>query len=336
MYRTSNEDKVLVVLLTYNSVSKLKKYFDRVLCSILAQDYPDFELAIVDNCSLDDTVEYIKLYNKNIKILKLRKNYGWGGGNNRGAILSKRANLLLFLNDDIILENNCISEMVCFLNRNTDIAAIQPLIYNMDGTLNLGCNIGVSGIPEVINRLEEHKLFYVTGAAMLTRKDIFFEVGMFDEDLFFWHDDLDYCWRLRLAGYKVACLRTVKAYHYNSATLGQRNPILLYYLIKNNIWVLAKCCSLKYFIFRAIIMVGEVFVSYIIGYSLRKDYERVWLTMKGLVDGLKRLGNAFIKRKYIRKLTKENDRQLIKMANPYIDIKLFFPPIIRKALRTLR
>ncbi|MCD6242832.1 glycosyltransferase family 2 protein [Candidatus Bathyarchaeota archaeon] len=317
-----NADEVAIILLTYNSVSKLQRYFDKVLHGLLAQDYSNLKIFIIDNGSTDNTVDYVKIKgNGYFKILHFKKNLGWSGGNNRGAILCRKSSFLFFINDDVILENNCVRELVNFLNKEKTLGAVQPLIKNRDGSLFCGAILSFSGLPHPVTRPPKHpwfEVFYASGAALFVRTRLFFEVGMFDEDFFFWRDDVDFCWRLRLAGYKVACFTRVKAHHYVSATLGEHNPIISYYFTRNNIWLLAKCCSLKNFLLKFFIFILEVSMN-IPGLLLIKDYKRVLNIIKGVLDGLFGLGKAILKKKRIIRRIEES--KINKMTKIYFDIR---------------
>jgi len=225
------QDKVAVIVLTYNSLSKLGDFFDRVMQSIFAQSYSNIEVILVDNGSSDGTPDYLETIargRRNCRVLRLRKNYGWSGGNNRGAILARDAKYLLFMNDDIVLiDKDCVRKLVDAISKHRDLGAVQPLIIDRYGSLNCGLDLGFSGFPKIVTQPRDYPLseaFYASGAALLTRSNVFFRVGMFYEDLFLYHDDVDYAWKLRLLGYKCACIVDAKAYHWHSATLGLQNP----------------------------------------------------------------------------------------------------------------
>jgi GT2 family glycosyltransferase len=63
---------------------------------------------------------------------------------------------------------------------------------------------------------------------------------MFNSDFFLYHDDVDYSWRLWLSGYRIECIKDVKAYHIGSATLGAENPRFYYFIQRNAVWTITK------------------------------------------------------------------------------------------------
>lgn len=336
----NEKSKVTAIVLTYNSLSKLgESFFYTVLSSLLSQDYENLEVLIVDNGSIDGTREYVEKLcrmQRNCRTLFLRRNYGWSGGNNRGAVLAKSSEFLFFMNDDVVLEPSCIRRLVEVLDKAKDIAAVQPLIRNADGTINCGLDVGFSGLPKMVHYLKGYPLsetFYVSGCAMLTRREVFNRVGMFDDDLFLYHDDADYSWRLRLSGYRVACVADTKAYHYGSATLGADSSTYLYFLMRNNIWVLAKNSTLPYFFLRLTLFFLEVFISFIGHYLLvRRDLKKVNAILRGLIDGIRNLRIPFSKRREIAKIKKISENKINKAMNHLIDIDLLLFKSLRKRL----
>jgi len=261
--------KVSIILLTYNTISKLGEEFLRLVVeSILKQDYSNLMLVVIDNGSRDTTIDYIinvlsHYPHIEFHIVKLPKNYGYTGGNNRGAVYSivHGVGYLFFMNDDVILLNeNLLTELVRALERDESLGAVQPLIINRDGTLNCGFECGFSSIPKMSNN--GRRIFYVSGAAFLTRSRAFLEAGMLDPDFFIYHDDVDYSWRLRLLGYKVRCIKSVRAYHVGSASLGSENPRYYYFVMRNAIWTIVKNSSIKTLIFRLVLLMLESTISF--------------------------------------------------------------------------
>jgi len=331
--------KVSVIVLTYNTLTKLgEKFIKLMIKSILNQDYPDLMLIIIDNCSQDNTLKYIKklLNDGSIEfhIIKLARNYGYAGGNNRGAIYSifRKAEYLFFMNDDIILlDNDIIKTLVKKMNEDKKLGAVQPLIINRDETLNCGFKCGFSSIPKMSK--DGEKIFYVSGAALLTRARTFLEIGMFDSDFFLYHDDVDYSWRLWLSGYRIECVKDVKAYHIGSATLGVENPRFYYFMLRNAVWTIAKNSSISMLIPRLALLFSESFISYVLNHAfIKRDPRLVKADIQGLVEGIKNLSTAFSKRIFIQKNRKVSERLINKIMDPRVDVELLFPKTLRRIL----
>jgi len=100
-------ENVAIVILTYNSVTKNRELYKKCLLSSLGQDYPYKQVIVIDNGSTDNTYYFSKSICKersDCKVFRLPRNFGWAGGNNRGAILAKESKYILFLNDDKIIQ----------------------------------------------------------------------------------------------------------------------------------------------------------------------------------------------------------------------------------------
>ena len=336
----TSQSRVAVIMLTYNSVSKLGSFFDEVLQGVLMQDYPSLEVIFVDNASGDGTPDYIKSYierlgGREYKVLLLKRNRGWSGGNNIGALLAKDAEYLFFMNDDVILEQSCIRTLIDAISNHQNLAAVQPLIMNKDGSLNYGLDLGLSGFPKMIQHQRGDSLcnaFYVSGAALLTRSGAFFDVGMFDDSLFIYHDDADYSWRLRLMGYEVACVTNARAYHWGSATLGSESPQYFYFLTRNNIWIIAKNSSLVWIFPRLFLMLIETLISFF-GYMLMKKNTKVALhILRALLEGFMNLHIPFSRRASIAKIKRVKEKEVNRVMSTLIDVDLIFPRTLRRVL----
>jgi len=336
---SGEKGRVTVVILCYNTLSKLGEAFlQKVLESLFSQDYRNLEVLIVDNGSTDGTSSYIENLpgTQNCKVLCLQRNRGWSGGNNIAVNSVSPGEFLFFMNDDVILTDpSCIRKLVEVLAEYESIGAVQPLIRNADGTFNYGFDVGLSGRAMAISMLKNYPLseaFYASGAALLTRSRIFSKVGMFDEDLFLYHDDLDYGWRLRLAGFRVVCVVDASAYHYGSATLGSGSPVVLYFIMRNNILVLAKNSTLTWFTIRLFFFFLEVSMSFLAYLLMQHDYKRAIIILNALLDGLRGLRISFSKRVNVMKAKKAKEMEISKAMNAIVDVRFILPRTLRKAL----
>jgi glycosyltransferase involved in cell wall biosynthesis len=89
--------------------------------------------------------------------------------------------------------------LVARMERDGRLGAIQPVVVNRGGTLNLGGAVGLSGLPK-LRTSPSIRLSHLSGAALMVRASAFFGAGMFDESLFLYHDDVEFCWRLPASG----------------------------------------------------------------------------------------------------------------------------------------
>ncbi|MGC9107242.1 MAG: glycosyltransferase family 2 protein [Infirmifilum sp.] len=328
---------VSVVLLAYNSVSKLgTRFIGRVVESVLTQTYPWLDLIVVDNGSSDSTYEVFRdvcIAYDNCHVLRLPRNYGYTGGNNRGAIfaMSRRPKYLFFVNDDVILlGGNVIEILVEALEANESLGAVQPLIINRDRTVNCGFKVGLSSIPEMSSSGES--IFFVSGAALMTRAELFRGAGMFDENFFLYVDDVDYLWRLRLLGYGVKCVKEAKVYHVGSATFGAESPRFYYFFTRNHLWTIFKNSSLKWLFLRLTLFSLEILVSYILGNLLNRRLDDVKAIIRGFIDGMGGFQTLASRRVEVQRMRRVNEINVNEAMDYYIDVGLFFPKRVRRRL----
>jgi GT2 family glycosyltransferase len=216
----SREDLPFVTLLVLNYNGK--KYLPLCLDSLLKTHYPKFEVIVIDNCSSDDSVEFVKKKYPNVKIIQNSENLGYARAINLAMELVESEHVV-FINNDIVVEPDWLRQLTRYISV-SDVAAVNPkiLFLGNEKIMNAaGGNCDVYGVGwnrgngEFDNgqygAVEE--VFYVNGAAMLTRKSIWKDVGPFDERYFLYGEDLDWCWRARLKGYKLLYVSSGKIYH---------------------------------------------------------------------------------------------------------------------------
>jgi len=320
--------KVCIVILCYNTLSKLgEKFIHEVIKSISLQNYKFFKVIVVDNGSTDDTHLVFERELKNTElvgsVIHLKNNYGWSGGNNRGAVLCRDSDYIFFLNDDIILiDRNVIKNLVDFMEKHKDVGAVQPVIINRDGSFNYGYKLAISGFGTDL--FQPIQPSFLCGAALFTRTTIFFEIGMFDEDFFLYHDDVDFSLRLWLAGYKVSTVQKAKVFHVGGVSVGDK---LWYYIIRNNFMVIGKISDNMYLINKIVLSLIEILISWLWFAVYRlKDSRKIKFVIKGLIQGITLyLAKGILKRRNV--IRRVNERSLIKKGvyDTRLDLQRILP-----------
>lgn len=218
---------VTLLVLNYNG----RKYLPSCLDSLLKTDYPEFEIVVIDNCSSDGSVEFIRSY-PNIKVIQNDENLGYARAIN-SAMEIVESEYVVFLNNDIEVEPDWLKQLISHIDMK-GVAALNPKILFLDNkkvinaaggscdVYGVGWNRGNGEVDKGQYGVVE-EVFYVNGTAMLTRKDIWKNVGPFDERYFLYGEDLDWCWRARLKGYKLLYVPSARIYH---RWRGSRGPII--------------------------------------------------------------------------------------------------------------
>lgn len=225
------ESLVSISLITYNG----EKYIKNCLNSILNQSYNNIESIVIDNASVDRTVEIIsEVRLPNIRVVLNEKNLGFAAGHNIG-IKESGGEFVLCLNQDVILDKDFIKEAIEVFRKNDKIGAVQGKLFQQTANKEQG-TIDTTGLVifknrRVINRGQGEKdigqydkieeVFGVDGAAPIYRKETLEDVKLFgeyfDEDFFAYKEDIDLSWRLRLFGWKIVYNHKSIAWHKRKA-----------------------------------------------------------------------------------------------------------------------
>jgi len=217
--------------------------------------YSNYEIIVVDNCSHDDSYNLLQKNHNHIKLYKTDYNLGFAGGCNLGSKFAD-GKYLLFLNNDTVHSCDFIESLISFLENNNNVACVQPKIKNYNDK-NYFDYAGASGgfidylvypfcrgrifdtIEEDENQYDTNmKVFWTSGTAFITRKEIFDKVNGFDEKLFCHMEEIDYCWKSYIMGYENWIIPQSEIYHKGAQTLAHNNPYKTYLNHRNSIILL--------------------------------------------------------------------------------------------------
>lgn len=219
----NNTPFVSIIVLNWNQ----KHLTVKCVNSILKQDYPYFEVIIVDNSSSDDSFNYLQhtyISNSRVKVYRLDKNLGFAGGHNFAfKKLSKDTEYCIFLNNDTIVEKNWLFELIKPFHVEPVVGATASFeIKNgrpqfcwgqESTTTNL---IGLNTFYRTHYKTDILDTFMVNGASFAVKRDLI-DVP-FDADFFAYGDDLYLSWKLQLMGYRIIFVRKSVFWHYRSSS----------------------------------------------------------------------------------------------------------------------
>lgn len=242
-----------IIIVTWNALHHLKRF----LPSVAATDFPQFEIILADNASTDGSAEWVAENYPDVRVVTFDKNYGYCGGNNR-AVPHATFNTLIFLNNDVEVSSDWLQPISKLLAGNPVIDAVQPKLRSLaepekfeyagaaGGLLDkLGYPFCRGRIFDATERDDNQysratPIFWASGAALVIKKNIFQEMGGFEESFEFHMEEIDLCWRLQLRGRQVWYCPDSVVYHLGGGSLESDNPRKIYYNFRNNLLMLVR------------------------------------------------------------------------------------------------
>jgi GT2 family glycosyltransferase len=249
----TNLPKVAIVILNWNG----KNYLEKFLPSVVATDYSNLEIIIIDNGSTDDSITFLREKYSSVRIIGFEKNNGFAGGYN-AALKQVTADYFALLNSDVEVKKDWIQHMVAMLESDELLAACQPKILSYKNRKLFeyagaaGGWIDKFGYPFARGRIfdiceEDHGqyddpglIFWASGAALFVRAEVFRQVKGFDEYFFAHQEEIDLCWRIQYLGYRLISCPQAVVYHVGGGTLPRGNTRKTYLNFRNNLIMLGK------------------------------------------------------------------------------------------------
>jgi len=300
---------VSVVILNYNGA----KFAEGCLRSVLAADYSNIEVIVVDNASTDGSYELLRdLFSDMSKVTLIRNqwNLGYAEGNNVGFRHS-RGDIIAFLNIDTEVTRSWLKELVKALGPENVGAAQSKLIKLQDrrsidsvgwGFDQLGYGFSRSVSGESMNLHQADELFYAEGVAMAIKREVLNEVLIdgvpFDSEYFIYYEDTDLSWRIRLRGYTIMFAPISIVYHHRSFVLRELPYHFTYYFTRNRISMLIKNYSLSNLVRWIPLLLFLEFTRAII--LLRYNPLTAHAKLRGIVWNIKNLRRLWRKRNVVQ------------------------------------
>lgn len=244
---------VAIVILNWNG----KKMLEEFLPFILTSTYGNYSVIVADNGSTDNSVQFIEEFYPQINILKSKVNTGFARGYNN-ALRSITADYYVLLNNDVEVQQNWIEPVIELMQTDRSIAACQPKILSYADKTTFeyagacGGWLDAYGYPFARGRVFDicekdtgqydtvQPIFWASGACLFIRSEAFHMVKGFDEYFFAHQEEIDLCWRLQLAGYKIYVQPASMVYHVGGGTLPVGDKRKVYLNFRNNLIMITK------------------------------------------------------------------------------------------------
>jgi hypothetical protein len=232
--------KLSIIIVSWN----VKNDLIRCLKSLYEnQPSSTFEVIVVDNASTDGTVEAIKNNFPEVVVLSNSENRGFAAANNQG-IERSRGKYILLLNPDTIAHPDSLNILINFMDENADVGACGPRLLNEDGTIQPSARrfpafrgalyrhtalrflrIFRNEYKKWLMKDFDHKtqmdVDQVMGAALMVKRSITDRIGTMDEQFFMYYEEVDLCYRVKQAGWRVVFVPAAVITHFGGQSSGQ-------------------------------------------------------------------------------------------------------------------
>lgn len=247
---------VSILILNYNTreltINALRSvYKSETSCS--------FEIILVDNASKDDSIQHIQAEFPQITLIQNQENVGFAIANNQ-AMSVAQGRYVLLLNSDTILQPDTLETMLQFMDNHPEVGAAGCKLVLQDGSLDKACKrgfptpsasfyyaFGIAKLFPRVPRFNQYQLGYMdpddaypvdclVGAFMFVRRAAIDQVGMLDEEFFMYGEDIDWCYRIKQAGWVNYYYPKTQILHLKGAS-SRRKPVKIVYEFHRAMWL---------------------------------------------------------------------------------------------------
>ena len=274
-----------VIILNYNGVHFLEQFLPSVVA--YSQGH---RIIVADNASTDNSLNFLAEHYPQVEIMAFSQNYGFAEGYNR-ALATIDNSYSILLNSDVEVTPHWIEPVLSLMQSDSDIVACQPKVraYHRKEYFEhagaAGGYIDILGYPfcrgRVIDHLEKDTgqyddivpVFWATGACFFTHTETYRRLGGFDP-LFHAHmEEIDLCWRIQAAGFKICYQPKSLIYHVGGGTMPASNPRKTYLNFRNSTGMLYKNTPYSQLGWKVVLKLGLDLVAALRFYAIGKDQE---------------------------------------------------------------
>lgn len=237
-----------IIIVNYNTKELLKQTVQSVIDTARGISY---EIIVVDNDSRDGSTVMIKNDFTEVVLIENDENLGYAKANNIG-IKRSIGKYVLLLNSDTVVIDNCLSDCVKYMDRNSDIGALGCKVVLRNAQLDHACKRGFP-TPEASlfyvlkldklfpksKKFGQYDLTYLSendindvdcliGAFMMVRATVIKEIGLLDEEFFMYGEDIDWCFRIKCAGFRNVYYPVAQIIHYKGQSSKKRRFMTIY------------------------------------------------------------------------------------------------------------
>lgn len=300
---------ISIIIVNWNA----GKYLNDCIISLKNQTYKNYEIILVDNASSDNSIEFVKKHFSDICIIENKENLGFAEGNNVGIRNSKGEIIALF-NPDAVADKNWLSNLIPILYSSDKIAASSGKMYYLGdkyGKDKIFCTWpkidAITAMPFNYNDDEPFsKVDYLSGAAMVVKRDVVDKIGLLDKDYFLYFEETDWCARMIRAGYDLVYTPNALVWHAVSVTISESDK-KIYYMERSRIRFAIKNFDHSYLLAFSIIFIAETFFIFFRDFK-NGNSTRIRIRMHAIFWNLRNTVHTLCRRKHDMAVLKKNGK----------------------------
>jgi GT2 family glycosyltransferase len=277
---------VSIITVNYNQLGLTCELLD----SIRRNSYKNVETFVVDNASRENPQQHLMQFYPEVKVIVSEENLGFAGGNNLAVRVAK-GDFLFFINNDAELTDGCLEKLLTLFGNRPKLGIASPLLcyYNAQRGVEPDL-IQYAGTTEVNSVTARNRTIgekeldkgqykiakpsaYAHGAAMMVPKLVAGDVGWMANDFFLYYEELDWCARIKKAGYECWVEPNARVYHKESVTVGAASPLKTYYLNRNRIYFMRRNTGSIQLLLFSLFLIFFTIPKNLIRYALRGEWK---------------------------------------------------------------
>ncbi len=314
-------NRVSVVILNWNGAAHLRRF----LPSVVQFTPAEVRIIVADNGSTDNSIELLERDFPTVETIRLERNYGFAEGYNR-ALADVDTKYAVLLNSDVEVTEGWLEPLIRRLDADENIAAVAPKLRSYEKRDEFeyagaaGGFIDYLGYPFCRGRIMQHverdrgdyddtrEVFWASGAAFCCKLDVFKSLGGFASYFFAHMEEIDLCWRMQLAGYRVEVEPRSEVYHLGGGTLATNSPNKIFLNHRNNLAMLYRCASPGQ---RAVVAVLRPLLDIVaaLSYAAKGNFKGTWAVARAYGEFLRWHRRLAEERREIRAMAKMSQRE---------------------------
>ena len=294
---------ISIITVNYNGLALTTE----LLNSIRRISYTNIEIFVVDNASHENPQSFLAQHYPEVQCIRSEQNLGFAGGNNL-AVHQAKGDFLFFINNDTEMTEGCLNRLITTFDSQPKAGLVSPMICYFNESKTVKSDLiqyaGMTQVHALTARnatigekkldkgqfSEPQKTAYGHGAAMMIRREVIEKSGVMFNDFFLYYEELDWCERIRKAGFEIWIEPRAKVYHKESASVGALSTLKTYYLNRNRIYFMRRNFSGLPFFGFSLFLTFVTIPKNILLFLLRGQFDHAKVFLKAVFWNVK---NAF-------------------------------------------